>query len=114
VVCSGDQPFRRFAASARRGEADARAYLDQLAVECERLLDSLLNPDEDGFDVLEVGELLAQNEELVSSESGGGIGRADRALDSTCRLDEDLVADRVTELVVYPFEPIQIQEEDSQ
>ena len=59
-------------------------------------------------------DALAQDDELVPAEMGGGVRGPDDGLDATGRLHQDLVPDGVAQPVVDPLEPVDVAEEDAQ
>ena len=55
--------------------------------------------------------VLEQDRELVAAEAGGGVGRAQAALEPLAHLEQQLVARRVTEGVVDRLEVVEVHEQ---
>ncbi len=91
-------------AHARGGEQLATRQRDRLV---QHLDDAFGELDRFG-DVLDV---LAHDHELVAAEPGDGVGRADRAHEPSRDLEQQLVADDVTETVVHELEAVEVEEE---
>ena len=61
--------------------------------------------------VVHAVDVLAEHDELVAAEPRHRVGLAHRGLDARGGLDEQLVADRVTERVVDGLEPVEVDEQ---
>ena len=95
---------------ADESNTDACARIDVITTKpighSEERLDSL----GDGLAVADVRNVREQYGELISSEPGDRIARAEQALDPSSRFNQELVADAMTERVVNEFEPIDVEE----
>ena len=113
LVRFGDEVGRDGVGVTRHGQADAHAdgHLD--AVEDHGRVEGARHPARHGVGDLVV-DPFAQHHELVATEMGGGVGRAQHRLDAARRLDEDLVAHGVAKSVVDAFEPVHVAEQDGQ
>ena len=61
--------------------------------------------------VMHAVDLLAQDDELVAAETRDRVGLAHGGADRARRLDEELVADGVTERVVHGLEAVEVDEQ---
>ena len=93
-------------------DADARRRVELATRQRDRLVqhrdDALGELDRLG----DVGDVFAHDHELVAAEARHRVGRADRTGEPTRDLDEQLVADDVTETVVDELEAVEVEEQD--
>ena len=98
---------------ARLDDRDAEAGADDqvVVVELERTAERVEDPLGGLHRRLRVVDVLEQDRELVAAEPGGGVGRADACRDALSHLEQDPVADGVTEAVVDGLEVVEIDEQ---
>jgi hypothetical protein len=96
------------------GRAQAGLDRDGAAVEAERLVQGVEHPAGDRRRRLGVGDPLQQHGELVATQAGRGVGRAQAALEPPGRGHQQLVAGGVAEAVVDVLEVVQVDEQDGQ
>jgi hypothetical protein len=94
-------------------DPDARAHVDLLSYEQERLTEEVADPLRDGLGVPEVRDLVQEHGKLVSSEPCDSLPRSKDGLDPLASLDEELVADDVSKRVVDEFEAVNVEEEEA-
>ena len=96
-----------------QADADARAWIDLLAVDVVLQLESAQNPSGDVGGLRRVRNPVEQDGELVAAEAGNRVRRAHGALEALRHLPQDRVAGRVAEAVVDGLEIVQIDEHDA-
>ena len=95
----------------RDRDADARGDHDLSVLEREGLTERADRAIGELFDLMLVGEVFADDDELVASESRHGVVAADRRREPTPHGDEQLVAGVVAEPVVDDLESVEVDEE---
>ena len=64
-------------------------------------------------DVVDVARLVAEHDELVAAEPGHGVAVAGAAREAFGHLDQQRVADVVTEAVVHVLEAVEVEQQDA-
>ena len=93
-------------------DAEAGADDQVIVVELERTSERVEDPLGGLHRHLRIVDVLEQDRELVAAEPGGGVGRADAYRDALSDLEQNPVADGVTEAVVDGLEVVEIDEQN--
>jgi len=108
------QVFGGRGAVRRRGEADAGADDGMVLPDRKGCRELAADPRRDGQDEPAVGHVGAYHDELVASQTGDHVLRAQAREDALAGQHEELVPDGVSQTVVDLLEAVQVDEQDGE
>ena len=94
------------------GDADACADVDGVAGKLERLADEMHEGTCDFKGLLSVGGFFKDDAELVSAGACDGVSASDAGQEESGNMLEEQVADVVSELVIYVFESVEVDDHE--